>query len=166
MEQWSGVYLRTALGLPALAGASGVAVYHASMAAGRLVCAGVIGRLGEVRTLRAAGLLTTVGMLVALASPTPVLVVTGFLTVGLALSAVLPTALTLTASTGSTAAGAASSLVTTISYGGFLLGPILVGTLAGVIGLRGALGIITIIGIAIATLAAATRPGQPAWFAR
>ena len=40
MEHWSGVYLRNSLALPALVGASGVVVYHASMALGRLLSAG------------------------------------------------------------------------------------------------------------------------------
>jgi MFS family permease len=158
MEQWSGVYLRSSLGLPPLAGASGVAAYHGSMAVGRLVCAGVTNRLGEVRTLRAAGLLTTVGLLVALAGSVPLLVATGFLVVGLALSAVLPIALSLAAAIGTTSAGAAGSLVTTIGYAGFLLGPILVGALADATGLRVALGIVAIVGVLIATLASAAAP--------
>jgi MFS family permease len=50
-------------------------------------------------------------------------------------------------------AGAASSVVTTVGYGGFLLGPILVGVLAEVLSLRVALGIVVIVGISIAALA-------------
>ena len=68
MEYWSGVYVRNALALPALVGASGVAVYHASMAAERLISAGFINRYGNRRTLRAAGFLAAAGM--ALALPT------------------------------------------------------------------------------------------------
>jgi predicted MFS family arabinose efflux permease len=158
MEQWSGVYLRSTLGLPALAGASGVAGYHASMAAGRLVCAALMNRLGAVPTLRAAGLLTTAGMLVALTGSTPVLVVAGFLVVGLALAAVLPIALTLAAAIGTSTAGVASSVITTISYAGFLLGPILIGAVADATGLRAALGIVTIIGVLITVLASTTDP--------
>lgn len=47
MEHWSGVYLRNALALPVLAAASGVAVYHTSMAVGRLGSAAAISRLGN-----------------------------------------------------------------------------------------------------------------------
>jgi len=158
MEQWSGVYLRNTLGLPALAGASTVAVYHGSMTAGRLVCACVTNRLGEVRTLRAAGLLTTAGLLAALTGSGPALVVTGFLVVGLALAAVLPIALSLAGAIGTTSAGAASSVVTTVGYAGFLLGPILVGTVADATGLRAALGIVAIVGVLITVLAPATGP--------
>src|SRR5918992_5516881 len=57
MEHWSGVYLRQTLGLSALLGGSGVAVFYGSMAIGRLGAAFVIGRLGNRRTLLCAGLL-------------------------------------------------------------------------------------------------------------
>jgi MFS family permease len=90
MEHWSGIYLRGTLALPALLGASGVAVFHASMAVGRLGAAGTIRRFGDRPTLRAAGLLATGGMVLALATREPLLVVAGFLVVGLALSAVAP----------------------------------------------------------------------------
>jgi MFS family permease len=160
MEQWSGVYLRATLGVPALAGASAVAVYHGSMAAGRLVCACVTNRLGEVRTLRAAGLLTTAGLLVAVTASAPLLVVTGFFVVGLALAAVLPIALTLAGAIGTTSAGAVSSVVTTIGYAGFLFGPILIGAVADATGLRAALGIVAIVGVLITFLASPPAPGS------
>ena len=50
-------------------------------------------------------------------------------------------------------AGAASSVVTTVGYGGFLLGPIFVEMLAEVLSLRVTLGGIVIIGIVIAAFA-------------
>jgi MFS family permease len=153
MEHWSGVYLRNTLALPALLGASGVAVYHASMAAGRLVSAGIISRFGNHPTLRAAGLLTALGMTLALATRESIFIVCGFLVVGLALSAVVPIALSVAGSMLPERAGAASSVVTTVGYGGFLLGPILVGVLAEVLSLRVALGIVVIVGVSIAVLA-------------
>jgi hypothetical protein len=84
MEHWSGFYLRNALALPAFVGASGVAVYHASMAIGRLFLAGVISHFGNSPTLRTAGLLAAIGMVLALATTDPALVVLGFLVVGMA----------------------------------------------------------------------------------
>ena len=50
-------------------------------------------------------------------------------------------------------AGSAISVVTTLGYGGFLLGPVLVGGLAEVSGLRIALGIIAVSGLLIFALA-------------
>ena len=152
MEHWSGVYLRNTLGLSALLGGSGVAVFYGSMAVGRLGAAFVIGRLGNRPTLLVAGLLTAGGMALALATREPLLVVAGFLVVGLALSAVVPIAFSVAGDLAPGRAGGAISVVTTLGYGGFLLGPVVVGGLAEVLGLRIALGIIAVSGLLISAL--------------
>ena len=152
MEHWSGVYLRQTLGLSALLGGSGVAVFYAAMAVGRLGAALVIGRFGNRLTLLGAGVLTACGMTLALATREPLLVVAGFLVVGLALSAVVPIAFSVAGDLAPERAGAAISVVTTLGYGGFLLGPVIVGGLAEVIGLRVALGIIALSGLLILAL--------------
>ncbi len=161
MEHWSGIYLRNTLALPALVGASGVAIYHAGMAAGRLVCAGVIGRFGNRPALRVAGLLSAGGMALALATTEPVLVVSGFLVVGLCLSAVAPIALSVAGDMFPDRAGGASSVVTTLGYGGFLLGPILVGATAELLSLRVALGVVVLAGTSIFFLAHRPYIDQP-----
>jgi MFS family permease len=153
MEHWSGVYLRQTLGLSALVGGSGVAVFYGAMVAGRLGAAFVIARLGNRLTLRAAGLLAAAGMTLALATREPSLVIAGFLLVGLALSAVVPIAFSAAGDLAPERAGASISVVTTLGYGGFLLGPVIVGGLAEVLGLRIALGIIAVSGILIFALA-------------
>ena len=153
MEHWSGVYLRRTLGLSALVGGSGVAVFYGAMAAGRLGAAWTIARFGNRRTLLGAGLLTAGGMGLALATREPVLVIAGFLLVGLALSAVVPIAFSVAGDLAPGRAGAAISVVTTLGYGGFLLGPVVVGGLAELLGLRVALGTIAAAGLLIFTLA-------------
>jgi MFS family permease len=153
MEHWSGVYLRRTLGLSAFLGGSGVAVFYGAMAVGRLGAAFVIARFGNRRTLRAAGLLAAGGMTLALATREPSFVIAGFLVVGLALSAVVPIAFSAAGDLAPERAGAAISVVTTLGYGGFLLGPVIVGGLAEVLGLRVALGVIAVSGLLIFTLA-------------
>jgi MFS family permease len=91
-------------------------------------------------------------MAVALATEEPILIVCGFLVVGLALSAVVPIALSVAGSMLPEQAGAASSVVTTMGYCGFLLGPILIGVLAEILSLHAALGVVVIVGISIAAL--------------
>jgi MFS family permease len=89
-------------------------------------------------------------MALSLATREPLLVVAGFLVVGLALSAVVPVAFSTAGDLApSGRAGAAISVVTTFGYGGFLLGPVIVGGLAEVFGLRVALGTIVVAGILI-----------------
>ena len=149
MEHWSGIYLRQTLGLSALLGGSGVAVFYGAMAVGRLGAAFVIGRFGNWRTLQGAGLLAAGGMALALATREPLLVIAGFLVVGLALSAVVPITFSVAGDRAPERAGAAISVVTTLGYGGFLLGPVIVGGLAEVLGLRIALGVIMLSGLLI-----------------
>ena len=149
MEHWSGVYLRQTLEMPALLGGSGVAVFYGAMAAGRLGAAGIIARFGDRRTLIGAGLMTAAGMALALITREPILVVAGFLMVGLALAAVVPIAFSLAGDLAPGRAAAAISAVTTLAYGGFLLGPVIVGGLAEVFGLRLALGTIALAGVSI-----------------
>lgn len=149
MEHWSGIYLRNTLGLSVLLGGSGVAVFYGSMAVGCLGATFVIGRFGNRRTLLGAGLLTACGMALALATREPLLVVAGFLLVGLALSAAVPIAFSVAGDLAPERAGAAISVVTTLGYGGFLLGPVLVGGLAELVGLRLALGVVAVSGFLI-----------------
>ena len=153
MEHWSGVYLRQTLGLSALLGGSGVAVFYSAMTVGRLGAALVIARFGNRLTLMGAGLLAAGGMTLALATREPLLVVAGFLVVGLAFSAVVPIAFSAAGDLAPERAGAAISVVTTLGYGGFLLGPVIVGGLAEITGLRAALGIIAVSGFLIFILA-------------
>jgi MFS family permease len=91
-------------------------------------------------------------MTLALATREPLLVIAGFLLVGLALSAVVPIAFSVAGDLAPGMAGAAISVVTTLGYGGFLLGPVIVGGLAELHGLRVALGIIAVAGVMIFTL--------------
>lgn len=152
MEHWSGVYLRQTLGLSALLGGSGVAVFFGAMTLGRLGATWTIARFGDRRTLLGAGLMTATGMSLALATREPALVVAGFLVVGLALSAIVPIAFSVAGDLAPGRAGAAISVVTTLGYGGFLLGPVIVGGLAEAAGLRAGLGTIAVAGVVISTL--------------
>ncbi len=149
MEHWSGIYLRETLGLSALVGGSGVAVFFGAMAVGRLGAAWAIQRFGDRTTLLFAGLLTAFGMTTSLATTEPYLVACGFLFVGLALSAVVPITFSMAGDLAPEKAGAAVSVVTTLGYGGFLMGPVIVGGLAEAFGLRLALATISVAGAAI-----------------
>ncbi len=160
MEDWSGVYLRQTLALPTMLGASGVAVYHAAMAAGRLGAASIIKRFGNRRTLQGVGLLAAGSMALALSTSSPVLIVAGFLMVGLSLAAVTPITFSVAGSLAPDRPGAASSLVATIGYNGFLVGPALVGGAAEITGLRLALGSVAIAGFMIAVLSARLAEGR------
>ena len=151
MESWSAIYLRDALGLSVLVGASGVALFHGAMTVGRLGTAAVMRAAGRHRTLMGGGAAVTAGMaLVLLGGGAPPLVLAGIVIVGLGLSAVAPIAFSLAGDAAGARAGQASSVITTVGYAGFLFGPGLIGGIAEVTTLRTALVLVLIAGVAIA----------------
>ena len=82
MEHWSGIYLRDTLGLAAIVGGSGVAVFYGAQALGRLGIGWIVGRVGNRPTMLGSGLLVAGGMALSLATTSPAFVVGGFLLVG------------------------------------------------------------------------------------
>ncbi len=152
METWSGIYLRETLGLGALLGGSGVAVFFAAMAVGRFGTGWAVTRLGNRRVLLGAGVLAACGMALALVTTLPALVIGGFLLVGLAISGMAPLAQSAAGDLFPKSAGAAVSVVTTFGSGGGLLATPLVGGMAELTGLRAALGLVVFAGLAVFVL--------------
>ena len=152
METWSGIYLRDTLGLGALVGGSGVAVFFGAMALGRFGTGWAVTRLGNRRVLLGAGVLTACGMALALATTLPAFVIGGFLLVGLAISGMAPLAQSAAGDLFPQRAGAATSVVITFGSGGGLLATPLVGGMAELTGLRAALGLVVVAGLAVFTL--------------
>ena len=159
MERWSGIYLRDTLGLGALLGGSGVAVFFGAMALGRFGTGWAVTRLGNRRVLLGAGVLTACGMALALVTTLPALIIGGFLLVGLAISGMAPLAQSAAGDLFPRRAGAATSVVITFSSGGGLLATPLVGGVAEVTGLRAALGLVVVAGLAVLVLS--TRLREP-----
>ncbi len=152
LETWSAIYLRSSLGVAALVGAAGPATFHGAMLVGRLLSGRVAERLGRRTLLLSAGPSAALGMLVALATNSPPLVLVGLLLAGLALAGVAPVAFSLAGDLAPGRTGEASSVITTVGYGGFLLGPGLIGGLAELAGLRTALSTVVIAGVLIGLL--------------
>jgi MFS family permease len=152
METWSGIYLRDTLGLGALLGGSGVAVFFAAMALGRFGTSWAVTRLGNRRVLQGAGVLAAGGMALALVTTLPALVIGGILLVGLAISGMAPLAQSSAGDMFPQRAGAAVSVVITFGSRGGLLATPLVGGLAEVAGLRSALGPVVLAGLAVFVL--------------
>lgn len=152
LENWSAIYLRRSLSLPADLGAAGVASFHAAMLVGRLAAGRAVDVVGRRRLLQGAGALGALGMTTALATTRPVFVVVGFGVVGLAMSVVVPLAFSLAGEFAPERSGEASSVVTFVGYGAFLAGPALVGGAAEVTSLRTALATVIVAGVGIVFL--------------
>lgn len=153
IENWAAIYLRTWLEFSAVVGASGVALFHTAMAIGRLGGARLIEGGDRRRLLRRAGMLGTVGMTMVVATTIPAVILVGVFVVGLSLSVVSPIGYSLAGDLAPGRSGEASSVVTFVGWGAFIVGPALIGGLAEVVGLRLALATVVLTTGAIAFLA-------------
>ena len=152
MFDWSGVYFRKVVHAgPAFVGL-GFAAFMAMMAAGRFVADWFTDRFGRRRTLVLSGLLEAAGLLVAVIWPGVVPATVGFMLVGLGVSAVVPLVYGAAGKSTTMSAGVALAAVTTVGFAGFLLGPPLIGLIAGATSLRVSFSLIALMGLAVAAL--------------
>jgi MFS family permease len=157
IEGFSALLLRGAQGAGTLGAGLSLAAFHAASLVGRLVSARVGEARGDGFVLTAAGLLAAAAMTVLVTARSPVLAGAALLVVGFALAPVIPTALSLAGRGAPGRAGAAVSLVTTLGYSAFVLGPPAVGALAGATSLRTALALVIVTTLAFAALGRGVR---------
>jgi len=163
VANWSGVLLHEHLGASLGVASLGYFVFTGCETAGRLVgdrltaryCAAVLIRLG---TAIAAGGLTLVVL-----SPTPALAVIGFAVMGLGLATPLPVLFSVVGHLGGASGPGAAVFVarfSTMTYSGILLGPALIGLVAGLIGLGWTLAALVPPLLGVALFGAAAAPDQ------
>lgn len=153
MFDWSGVYFRKIVLAEKAWVGLGFAAFMSMMATGRFIADWFANRFGRARTLQLSGLLTTVGLSLAVAVPTLVVASIGFMLVGLGVSSVVPLVYSTAGRSRTMPAGVALAAVSTVGFAGFLLGPPLIGLVAGATSLRVSFAIIACMGLAVAALA-------------
>ena len=149
IADWSAVYLREGLhSAPGIA-ATGYAVFSLLMAAGRLTGDALALRLGPSWVVRAGGGLVALGIGLAIGSTVPVIAIVGFGLIGAGLACNFPLLLSAAARTPGVATSTAIAAIATAGYTGFLVGPPLIGSLAEIVTLRGALGLLGVVGVLV-----------------
>ncbi len=152
MFDWSGVYfLKIVRAEPAWVGA-GYTAYMIAMASGRFIADWLTHKIGVQRVLQLSGSLTVLGLLISVLFPQEVPAIIGFLIVGLGVSSVVPLAYSAASKSTSMPASQALSTVTTIGFFGLLVGPPIVGLIAGETDLRTAFGFLIVMGILVLIL--------------
>lgn len=158
---WLALLLTDDLGVDAGAAATGYAVFATAMATARFTGTWLLERLGRVRTVRWAGVVAAVGVATTVLAPGVVVAWAGAALWGLGVALVFPAAMSAGGETPDRAADGIAA-VSTIGYGGFLIGPPLIGHLAERIGLAEALWVVAAAAVGMAALAGALRPpGEP-----
>jgi len=149
LEGYISIYLRNLLGSGTLLGGIGIAAFNATGLIGRLISAAALQRYGERRVITIAGVLSTIGLLIALSTTNASLAVSGLLLVGFGQSPMVSTAFSLAAQAEPNQSARTVALVTAFGYSVFLISPLLIGILASLFSLRIALllTIVTSVGI-------------------
>jgi len=157
---WLALFLTDERGATASLAAFGYAVFAVAMAAGRFSGTAVAERLGRDGAVRAGGLVSFAGVLLTVVGPGLVTSYVGAALWALGVCLVFPAAVSAGGEAPYRPADAIAA-VTTIGYGGFLLGPPLIGLLADRVGLGRALLVLLALAGGVATLAPAVRSRRP-----
>ena len=153
MADWSGLYLIDVVGTPKYLAPIGLAAYMVTMASGRFVIDKATRKWGRQRVVRAGGTLISAGLFTAVAFPHFISVIIAFMITGFGTAGIVPTIYSTAGQKTQIPTGIALTIVSGVSFLGFLMGPPLIGYIAGMTNLRYSYTLIGILGICIAVLA-------------
>lgn len=154
-SSWATLYLRDSLGAPGPVAALGYVALVGFMFVGRMVGDRLVDRFGDRAVARAGGVLTAVGMGIALAFPTVPGTIAGFAAAGLGVATVVPAAMRAADELPGLRAGTGLTLLTWLMRLGFLGAPLIVGVVADASSLRIGLLTVPVAGVAVIVLAGA-----------
>jgi fucose permease len=154
---WLALYLHDDRGTGQAVAAAGFAAFSVAMAASRFGGTTTIEHIGRAGAVRLGGLLAGLGVLATVAAPGVVGAFVGAAAWGAGVAVVFPAAMSAGGETPERGAEGIAT-VATIGYGGFLLGPPLIGLLAQQVGLGSALLVLLVLAAAIVLLAQVVMP--------
>ncbi|PAW95617.1 MFS transporter [Mucilaginibacter sp. MD40] len=149
MFDWSVIYFKKVVLAPREIMGIGYTAFMLTMASGRFIADWFSHRFGLKRTLQVSGLLTATGLAIAVIFPHVYSAVAGFLLVGFGVSSVVPLAYSVAGKSKTMSPGVAIAAVSTISFTGFLVGPPVIGFIAGAISLRASFTLIALMGLCV-----------------
>jgi Major Facilitator Superfamily len=157
-QSWGAVHLESDLDASPALGALAPAVFAGAAAASRLGGHALLGRFDEILVMRAGATAGAAGTLLAALAPVTALALAGIVVAGAGVSICAPILFSLAGRSADEAVrGAAVSIVTTIAYLGFLVGPAVVGLVADATTLRASLACAGAVALALAALAGRAR---------
>ncbi len=158
---WSGIFVKDSLGGSAQDAAIAITVFSAAMASARMAGDRLTEIWGAARLVSWGAALSAIGLGSALIIAQPLPAIVGFGFMGLGLAAINPIALRLGGSQPGIASGVGIAAVATMGYAGGLAGPPLIGSVAGVVGLRSALAIVLVLLLVLAATAGRALGSSP-----
>jgi MFS family permease len=158
IESWSALHLERTLGANPAVGGLGPGLFAAAMVTGRMLSHVIGSRLSDARVLTLGGTIGGIGLVATAVAPAVPWALAGLLCTGAGISVAAPT---LFGVSGRVAPGplrgSALSTVTTVAYLGFLIGPPVVGWIAGATSLRIGVACLAVVSLALAVLGGRVR---------
>ena len=149
MFDWSVIYFKKVVLAPTALVGVGFTAFMLTMAGGRFFADKFAHRYGLKRTLQVSGTLTATGLLIAVAFPYLYTAIAGFLLVGVGVSSVVPMVFSAAGKSKTMQPGVALAAVSTIGFLGFLVGPPIIGFIAGLATLRASFILIACMGVSV-----------------
>ncbi|OYU80895.1 MAG: MFS transporter [Flavobacterium sp. BFFFF1] len=152
MFDWSGVYFKDIVKAPGPLVVLGYTSFMIMMAGGRFLGDKVIHRFGRKKVLQISGLVISSGLFLSVLLPYIIPCTIAFMMVGLGVSTIVPTVYSIAGKNKTVPPGEALTIVSSVSFFGFLMGPPVIGYIAEAFSLRLSFALIGIFGIFIAIM--------------
>ena len=159
--QWSAQYGAVTLAAGAGIGALTFSCFSVAMTTSRLFGDRIVHQLGRAKFLRYSALLSAAGMAAGLLIGTTTSAFIAFALLGAGSACIVPTVMGLAGNQPGIPAGRGVAAVSFGQWPAYLIGPPIIGAVAGLVGLRSALGVLVIAALAIAVLAGRVREPGP-----
>lgn len=152
MFDWSGVYFKEIIKAPGALVVLGYTSFMVTMAIGRFLSDILVGRFGPKKVLITSGLVISFGLYLAVIFPYLIPCTIAFMLVGFGVSNVVPIVFNAAGNSEKVPTGIALTIVSSISFLGFLIGPPFIGYIAELTSLKYSFAIIGIFGLFISGL--------------
>ena len=157
MVDWSALILTAAKGVDQAQAALGYTVFSTLMVATRLAGPILVAQLGPAHTTRVSAASAMIGGLLVLVAPSLAIALIGFAAFGIGYAMIIPLAFSRAANDPDVPAGRAIASVATLTYGGILIGPPLIGFVAEATSLNGSLWLLIALAGVTLSMAGALR---------
>jgi len=152
MADWSAIFLSSVASASEANAALGYTVFSAGMVLVRFLGGQVIARLGNRTSARLGGAFALVGCSLAVISGSLLAGLMGFAFMGMGYALIIPIAFSIAAQLSPKSPGVAIAGVSTLGYGGLLLGPPIIGFVAAATSMRMAFLVIAALALVIVVL--------------
>lgn len=152
MFDWSGVYFKEIIKAPGALVVLGYTTFMISMASGRFLSDILVAKYGAKKVLIISGLVISGGLYMAVLLPYLIPCTIAFMLVGFGVSNVVPIIFNVAGNNENVPTGIALTIVTSISFLGFLIGPPLIGFIAELTSLTYSFAVIGVFGVLISLL--------------